>query len=289
MKKVFITYAEGLFVKNKLFALKMAELRGGFDSTIGYSREDIDAEFYQNNHRILNIKKGAGYWLWKPYFIYKALNELNNGDLLFYSDAGSFFCRDINVIYNELALYNQDIMAFELPLIELQWTKQELFNNMDCNQDSYKYSNQINSSFHFVVKSELSLKFYKEYLKVACNMLNISDDFEEGVNQHESFISHRYDQSIFSLLYKKYNFTGFKDPTQFGKYPQSYTECVDKNVLMDTLSISDSGRKFIYKNYKEAYKGVIFHNRLGNPLLRFSKYKVKEFLFLLNLYKGIIK
>jgi len=289
MKKVFMTYAEGSFVKNQKFALKMAKIRGGFDSVIGYAREDIDTEFYRHNDIILNTKIGAGYWLWKPYFIYKALKELNHGDVLVYGDAGSFFCKDINIILNELKPYNQNVMAFELPLIEAQWTKQELFINMGCNEDSYKYSNQLNGSFHLVVKSEVSLTFYKEYLELSCRRANISDDFDKNVTQDESFINHRYDQSVFSLLYKKYNFKGFKDPTQFGKYPQGYTECVDKSLLPNVMYTSPSGRKFICKNYNEKYKNVIFHNRQGPPMTRFLKYKAKEILSFLNIYQGIIR
>ena len=138
MKKVFITYAEGSFIKNQLFALNMAMKRGKFDSAVGYSREDIDSQFYLDNYSILKATKGAGYWLWKPYFIYKALNELNDGDILFYADAGSFFRNDINIIIDKLSVYNQDVIAFYLPLIEIQWTKQELIKNMECNKSYYK-------------------------------------------------------------------------------------------------------------------------------------------------------
>ena len=37
---------------------------------------------------IFNSMKGGGYWLWKPYIIYKHLSTLNESDLLYYADAG---------------------------------------------------------------------------------------------------------------------------------------------------------------------------------------------------------
>ena len=40
---------------------------------------------------IYNIEKGYGFWLWKPYIIYKHLCKLNDNDILIYSDPGGNF------------------------------------------------------------------------------------------------------------------------------------------------------------------------------------------------------
>ena len=40
-----------------------------FDYKHVFNTQDIDNEFYQKNIEILKQPKGAGYWLWKPYFI----------------------------------------------------------------------------------------------------------------------------------------------------------------------------------------------------------------------------
>ena len=46
-----------------------------FDHCFSFSKEDIEEEFYQANSKILDQKRGAGYWLWKPYFIFDVLNS----------------------------------------------------------------------------------------------------------------------------------------------------------------------------------------------------------------------
>lgn len=49
--------------------------------------------------------------------------------------------KNVDLLINELKSANQDIMEFQIPLIELQWTKTELFKNMNCMDEFYKASN----------------------------------------------------------------------------------------------------------------------------------------------------
>ena len=185
--KYYINYSDKAFKAQQDFALKMAKLRGGFDGIVGYSRSDIDKDFYEKNRHILDQPRGGGYWLWKPYFINKRLAELDEGDYLFYSDSGAFFLKNIDLLINELEKFNQDIMGFELPLIEKQWTKQELFINLNCNNGDIKESNQIMASFHLIRNSPFSLNFYKKYLEYSCNEINITDKYDHKIKQYSHF------------------------------------------------------------------------------------------------------
>ena len=288
-KKIFIAYADDKFKKQKEFALKMAKSRGKFDEIIGYSRSDIDAEFYEENKHILDQKRGGGYWLWKPYFIVKTLETMNNGDYLFYSDAGAFFLQSVDVLINELEKYNQDIMGFELPLIEKQWTKRELFINMDCDKEQYSESNQIFASYMLIRKTEFSVNFFNQYLQYGCNELNITDKYDSSVVQDNDFIEHRHDQSIFSLLYKKYNLKPFKEPTQYGLYPYAYGGIKEEFVFEpNKLYVLKNRRMFRLKEYKEKYNLVLYSNRKGHPILSFIKYYIKIVLSSIGFYKGLI-
>ena len=85
-----INYADLAFYESR----KQNSLSGiemGFDAVIQYKKEHIDEEFLTKNELILSRQRGAGYWLWKPYFIAKTLREVQEGDIVFYSDAGSRF------------------------------------------------------------------------------------------------------------------------------------------------------------------------------------------------------
>ncbi|BDU51417.1 hypothetical protein [Haliovirga abyssi] len=287
--KFFTTYGDEKFLKQKKFALIMAKMNGNFDKIMGYTPNDIDYEFYNKNKNILSQKRGGGYWLWKPYFILKTLNKINNGDYLFYSDAGAFFLKKVDILIEELKNSNQDIMGFELPLIESQWTKKELFINMDCDNDKYYNSNQILASFMLIKKTDFSVKFFEKFLEYSCNEINLTDKFDKRIEQREDFIEHRHDQSIFSLLYKKNNLKSFKDPSQFGKYPSGYSANRMKKIEYEKLYILENGRKFRVNCFSEKYKEAIYLNKKELPIRSYLKYKIKEIMYFLKLYKGLVR
>lgn len=194
--KTFITYGNSLFFKRARLAVFCATVFGRFDNCIRYCEDDIDSEFRQQHHAILKCERGGGYWLWKPYIIKKTLAEMSKGDYLFYSDAGAIVLRNIDVLINELAFYEQDVMAFELTYPENQWTKEELFHNMDARSDQFRQSKQILSSFVLIRKSPESEKFISKWLEYSCNEINITDKPDPRVQQDKVFEAHRHDQSF---------------------------------------------------------------------------------------------
>lgn len=220
--KVYVTYGDDNFIIQKKNALKFAKENGNFDKIFSFSKKDIDKEFYERNSNILNRKRGDGYWIWKPYFIKRVLSEIEEGDFVFYSDAGAVFLKSVDILINELEKNKQDIMGYELPFIEKQWTKRELFKTMNLDKKVYGESNQILAGLILIKKTKFSLNFIDEWLKYICVEQNVTDILSE--EQEKCFKEHRHDQSIFSLLYKKYNLKPFKEPTQYGVNSEFYKE-----------------------------------------------------------------
>ena len=103
-KIVLVNYANKLFSRAQKKNAESGLNIGGFDQIISYSPTDIDQDFYIKNRKILNQKKGNGYWIWKPYFIKKTLEKLNYGDYLFYCDSGSYFIDSIRnlILFSDL-------------------------------------------------------------------------------------------------------------------------------------------------------------------------------------------
>lgn len=288
MKKIFITYADDTFKKQKQAAINYAKRRGNFNKCISYSFEDIERDFFKENYAILSQKRGGGYWLWKPYFILKTLHTLNKNDYLFYSDSGAIFLKKVDILIEELEKNKQDIMGFELPLIEKQWTKKELFLNLNLNEEKYRESNQIMASYILIKKTEFSMKFIQEWLDNAKKEINLTDKFDRNIIQDKAFIEHRHDQSIFSLLYKKYNLKPFKDPSQLRIYKYRYSGLKKiPNFLNEKIYNLENGRIYIRKNYNEEYNSVLFHYRKSKLLYSILKHNIKLLLFRLGLYKKI--
>ena len=212
---VLINYAHGCC---KLSRRKnsISGLEQGFDCVIEWKREHLDSEFIATNSSILNSSRGAGYWLWKPYIIKKTLEKCNEGDVVFYADAASFFVRDMTPIFDTIR--KNSVVCFELSggHIEGKWTRRNVFDAIGMDADRYKNTYQRMASFIGVMNCEHSRSLIDEYLKFCCIPELIMDMNERDPNENPEFYDHRHDQSIWSLLCKKNEVHVLKDPTQWG-------------------------------------------------------------------------
>ena len=253
--KLLVNFATSNFLKAQQFNSKTAVQVGGFDKVFCTNPSLIDAQFRFEHKSILNQLRGAGYWLWKPYFILKAFNQLSDGDLLMYTDSASHFIHSAAPLLELPKNFGQDIIPFELELTERAWTKRDAFVYMNANEQDLDQSEQFLASFIVIRKSAFSLQFIEQYLHY-CSNPNILTDLENtcGLPNYPDFVTHRHDQSVFSLLCKKYGLQGFRDPSQWG------------NSRTAQYSNSD-------------YPQILEHTRQKSPKQANLSYKVKRFFF----------
>lgn len=269
------TYSDKTFidfkVRNKLSAINIGKVKNFYD----FGPDDIDIEFYKQHKEILNQKKGAGFWLWKPYFFCLLLEKIQENDILIYTDAASYFVKDISHIITYFNVIDQDIMCFDLPLQSNQWTKEETFFLMNASKVE-RESNQISASFIIAKKKPNIVSFSKLWLKFCCNIELISDTIYNPKYSNPSiFISHRFDQSILSILYIQHGFKSFRDPSQYGFLTWEYI----------------ISKKVIYRpniNYdKDKYPTIFFHSRnIRNIKLFHFKTRIKLFLAKFSTYRN---
>ena len=216
MSKYFITFAGG--EKNFHDAgeriIKQADSLNFFDKTILYTDNFLknDKEFWENHSEfILNNKRGYGYYIWKPYIIKKTIENMKDGDKLLFLDCGC----EIDVKKKELIKYFFDIINENNKLelgstqcIEKEWNKMDLIIklNMLKNEQLNTEQYQATTILFFICKQIRDL--VNEWYNIACNY-NLIDDSESINKNFDCFIEHRHDQSIFSLLVKKYNLNNF--------------------------------------------------------------------------------
>lgn len=257
-KLVLINYANNLFKESQLENTKSASSLSFFDEIISYNPKDIDKVFLSENKSILKEKRGNGYWLWKPYFIKKTLEKLKDGDFLFYCDSGSFFISDfIELIKTSISL-EQDIIPFELIHLEKEWTKRDAFLLMGCDSPIYSETKQRLASFSLWRKSDLSMKFLNEWIRLSKDKRILTDIPNTlGKPNYINFKEHRHDQSIFSLLTKKYKLVAFRDPSQFGNSLKAEYLNSNYNQFIQLTRKRNKGKFFeIKKMIKRLKKGV---------------------------------
>ncbi len=175
---------------------------------------------------MLRSRTGAGYWLWKPYFIKRALSMLNEGDFLLYCDSGSHFIDRIDPLIEIAVRTQQQVIPFELTHLERRYTKRDAFILMGCDTARFTDTRQRLGGFILLQKSAFAEAFVNEFLDLAQDPRLITDMKSRLGSDYADFVAHRHDQSIFSLLTKRYGLTAYRDPSQWGnslreEYPAS--------------------------------------------------------------------
>lgn len=268
-----INFADKNFKKKQKWNSFSAKWLGKVDTVIEFSPNDIDADFYNQNKKILDTKRGGGHWLWKPYFILKALKDIKENEYLIYCDSGAVVLRNLNTLTKALDQSKQSVMLFELPLIEGQWTQKNVFEHFQNNSDELFFSNQIMATFLVLKKSKKSVSFIESWLSLCRNESLLIKQITE---QSSFFQDHREDQSILSVLAKTEGIKPFSDPTDYGKFPDKY---LTKNRLFRVNS---------QKNEFAIQKTVFLLVRKSNVIQYWINYNLKIVLKTLGLYKSII-
>jgi hypothetical protein len=267
--KVLINFANEKFRFTQKANSLTGKLFGDFDRVIEYSPKDIDADFYEQNKAILDIKKGAGLWLWKPYFILKTLQNLNEGDILFYSDSGSLFIRSVDHLVNQMNKDNLNVFFTFTPYIAKNWTRKYTFDFLGSNSDLFYNALHPSAGFILLKKSHEAEKFITEWLNLCCNFDLIRDEYE-GEDNLSEFIEHRHDQAILSILARKHQMGYYKDLSQFGSEP-FYLE------LFEYYKLPFKTYEFIGE-----YPTILVLHRVNKAVRPVAKYYVKRILFKLN-------
>jgi len=180
----------------------------GFYNVINYRREWLETtDFYLENKYILDMPRGNGYWLWKPYIILETFKQINDKDVVFYVDAGDDITdNNIKNVIRDYMINNNYIISNSLsrPSNKI-YIKRDCFILMDCDKEIYHDGLQIEAGT-LVFKKTLNNEYLLNEWLFYCKNKNIITDIDNvyGKNFNE-FIEHRHDQSILTNLTIKHN------------------------------------------------------------------------------------
>ena len=207
---------------------KSSSERGKVDQFIRYTREWLETtDFYPKNRYILDNPRGNGFFIWKPFIILQTMESLNEGDIVMYSDAAVEILNDLSPLFS--IAEEKDHVVFEIAggHNNKTWTKRDCFVLLNCDEEKYWNDLQLTATFSLWKKTEENIAFLKEYLRYLRDPRIVTDDPNMcGKPNFLEFRYHRHDQSVLSILTRKYNFERFCDPSQWGnterkKYPNS--------------------------------------------------------------------
>lgn len=212
MNIYYFTFAQGKFKKLLNFNRIFTKNLGGFDYYNEFDESHIDNKFIGDNRELFNYQRGFGVWVWKPYLVLNQLEEANIGDIVVYGDSSVLVFRDIKKYLSD-ELQNKEIIFYETPFIEKYFTSFDLQNHIEVNELAWN-TPQLHATFFAIKKSNFTMHFINEWLELCTN--------KTCLLPNDNFSTHRHDQSIFSLLVKKYDLKKTKDITLHGAVPELY-------------------------------------------------------------------
>lgn len=220
MSKIFISYGDNNFAKSLKRIGGEAKKTNRFDKIILYTRKDLPDSI--KSSPLFCFNKGGGYWLWKPYLIYKTLCSCKENDVVYYADAGCTLQKDspeweqfekILEEYNALFFQYQDIHyeGWEQFCSTPENNSPQIYHWMKPSAvkyfkeytkgDSFMSFNKICGGF-LIVKKCSDMKIIDEWFKIMLFYPQlVMDPFGcDGINVPTSFNAHRHDQTVLTPL-----------------------------------------------------------------------------------------
>jgi hypothetical protein len=195
-----VTYGAGSVYQANQKALVISSVDKCIDTVKIYTPELLGSNFLEKNKAIMDQKRGAGYWLWKPYIILETLKQTPENDIVIYIDSGLVVKKPLDSLIKQLGEF--DMMAFNNSHTNLPYTKNDLFTQMDMDSEYARNHIQYDGSVIIMRSNKNTREFVEKWLKWCENEHAITDSPSKSAERVE-FVDHRHDQSILSLLLLK--------------------------------------------------------------------------------------
>jgi hypothetical protein len=215
-----------------------------FDSA-WLKRYDQDLWKIVRNFFEKELRRGYGYWMWKPALLKWADEKWPDCQIL-YVDAGfeigaGQYQSDVFKDFLNESWIRGGIAFEQLNLPEINWTKCEIFEYLNVDYDN-RFCNQLFAGFICMPPGNQRKKLLQEFY----NLTKVEQGFlfsdELRKKQDSSLIETRHDQSIFSILWRKYNLYTTADLTN-----QSNRGNFLFTASRNRTGISSSNPKFLLK------------------------------------------
>ena len=193
-KKYFVSYGDTCYKESLERIGREAETLHLFDNVILYTDRSLPEPFSGYARK---YKRGGGYWMWKPWVVWHTLEQMEEGDVLVYADAGcSLFSHpDWGKYFHRLA--NSDAVFFVAEGKNKKWCKRMVFDSFTPKCQLWRHAHQIQATF-FLVKKTHGNEVVRRWYEAAIRHPEFFVDASKEEAEHESsaFKEHRHDQSV---------------------------------------------------------------------------------------------
>lgn len=152
-------------------------------------------------------RRGYGCWCWKPAVVLDALEHCAQNEVVIYSDAGCIVhapAVHLGTVYRDY-----DLVAFDKPFPPPPFSRNVCYCSSRCIEEmgatvQHQMETQTEANFFMVRNNERAKRFLSEWLWWLKNEEILTGNDAQDRMKGCFFIAHRHDQSVFSLLLRKY-------------------------------------------------------------------------------------
>jgi hypothetical protein len=164
---------------------------------------DLDRAFWRRfGSTVRRYPRGYGLWTWKPYLIAQTLASLSDGEALVYADAGcSLRPEGLPTLMRHLEAARRSAAGwamFRQPWKIGQHTKRDLLRALDADTEAQRALPMLVGGVLFMVRSAASRALAERWSAWMERTSLIDDTPSPG--EHPTFLAHRHDQSVLSLI-----------------------------------------------------------------------------------------
>lgn len=208
-KLILVSFADSRY-RNSLKRLEEQTREFPFDERYFLTEKNCLTKEYWRKLKPWLYRRGYGFWAWKSSIVKDYLNKLDDGDMLFWSDAGIMWNATPESLlkfdeYIKMLSGDNDILVFGQPTIEKEWTKGDVLEALGVyNNEEICNSNQYWAGCFLVKKTKRTEEFINRLIDLCELSKELITDKRSSVPNREGFKEHRHDQSLFSVLVKTY-------------------------------------------------------------------------------------
>lgn len=262
-KRILITFGGTAYDRTTDLTVHNAPHMGADEVRVYDDAWLMQTAFYRDNLWLFQREPryGFGWCSWKPYIILDAFSKSAPGDLILYVDADTYPINNLSPIFD--FAQRDGIVLFEAQGCDnRRFTQRECFQAMKCDEEKYYSARHACGRFQCFQNRPLNEAFLKLWMAWSlCPDCQFSDTMEmkraldrgDGGNragiQLPEFFRHSAEQSVLTLLAKKWDIPLHREACQFGwppgagcglpedSYPQLF---VQEGTTLDKRDVSGS-------------------------------------------------
>lgn len=208
MKTILISFADNRYRK-ALERLEEWTKEFPFTERHFHTERNTFTRSYWRELKPWLYRRGYGYWEWKGKLVKQYLEQMDEGDILVWSDVGVYWnaspaaLRRFSMYVKQLT-GSKSILAFQEPYIEKEWTKGDLLEALNAYDDTNITNTlQLWSGCFFIQKTQESCEMIDKWASINERRKELETDHRSTIPNLPGFKEHRHDQSSFSVLVKQ--------------------------------------------------------------------------------------